>query len=106
MTFISNLFSILWNIPSVIGIIKAIMDIVGSDAVKQILEAIRGVVQSEAKITTTPETEQERKWFLQRIRDRVGLRLLGLRDGQPSETVLNYRDLQSDRNNADSPQTA
>ena len=91
MTFISNLFSILWKVPSAIGIIKAIMNIVGSDAVKQILEAIRGAVQSEPN--PTPDTEPERKRLFQRIRDSVALRLLGLREGPQSDSVLAYRNL-------------
>ena len=86
MTFISNLFSILWRVPAAIGIIKAIMDIVGSDAVKQILEAIRGAVQSDPN--PTPTTEFERRGLFQRIRDRVALRLLGVSGSQHSDAVL------------------
>ena len=76
MTFISNLFSILWNIPSAIGIIKAIMDIVGSDTVQKILELIRRAVQAEPN--TMPTSEAGRQRLFQRRNNRIALQLLGL----------------------------
>jgi hypothetical protein len=81
-TFLSNLFSILWNIPAAITIIKRIMDFLGSDAVKQILEAISGAVITE---TTTPT--EPRKPLFQRVKERLALRFLGLRDNQREQLL-------------------
>ena len=65
------------------------MDIVGSETVKQILEVIRDVVQKTAPtntpIDTLPQTERVR--LIDRIKLRLGQRLLGLNDFQLSQTL-------------------
>ena len=81
--FISNLFSIIRQVPAIISIVKAIIDIVGSDATKNILEAVRDAVTKTApdgKIDTLPQPERKR--LIKRLLPRVGQRLLGITDSQ------------------------
>ena len=88
MTFIINLFSILWQVPSAISIIKTIMDIVGSDAVKQGLESIRDIVQrfqSDTPIDQLPQPERVRRF--ERLKLLLGKKLLNLSDSQFAHTM-------------------
>jgi len=83
LTFISNLYFVLRNFPSAITIIKTVMDIIGSQAVQNILEAVRDAVRTEQRqCSIEPITEPQRKRFVQRVRDRIALQLLGLRREQ------------------------
>jgi spore maturation protein SpmB len=86
LKIIPNLFSILFKIPSAIGLLKAILDIVGSEAVQQILGLIHETVQRikidhpsitpNISILTTPEQER----LLKRIRNRIAQKMLGVSD--------------------------
>ena len=103
MTFIINLFSILWKVPAAVGIIKAILDIAGSDAVKAILESIQEVVKafqkSDTPIDDLPQTERVR--IIDRLKLRLGQRLLNISNAQLAVTLAGcqrfdeLRDLQN-----------
>jgi hypothetical protein len=85
LTFISNLISVLWKVPSVIGIIKAILDVAGSDAVKQIIEAVRDVIakiKQEQPEILQPATETGRRRLIDRIKERLAQRFLEIDDVQ------------------------
>ena len=73
MTFLTNLWLILTKAPQIIGIIKTIIDIVGSTQVQKLLEAIRDAMKIEIA-DKPPQTEPERerlvRRFLQRWSDR------------------------------------
>jgi len=73
MAFLSNLWHVLTKTPQIIGIIKAIMDIVGSAQVQKLLESIRDALKTEISCpdsppTTEPERERLVKRLLQRLR--------------------------------------
>ena len=73
LTFLYNLCSVLKNVPAAITIIKAIMDIVGSESVKTVLKAVQDAVQ-QLKPTDTPIESlppQERKRFRERVQQRI-----------------------------------
>ena len=79
MTLLSNLFHILFKAPQVIGIIKAIIDIVGSAQVQQILESIRDALKKEVPaLEKPPATEPERKRLVQRLFKQMALKNLGM----------------------------
>ena len=74
-----------------VGIIKAILDIAGSDAVKAILESIREVAQkfqSDTPVNTLPQTERVR--IINRLKLRLGQKLLNLSEVQFAQTMVNY----------------
>jgi len=94
LTFITNLFSVLKNVPAAITILKAIMDIIGSETVKAILDVILKAVQ-QSKTTDTPVDQlppQERKRFIERISQRVAQKLLGWNDSQMSVAMNAFAD--------------
>ena len=69
MTFLSNLWQILVKAPQIIGIIKAIIDIVGSTQVQKILTALLDALKTEVPEeppTSEPERERLVKRFLRR----------------------------------------
>ena len=70
MTFFVNLFQILFKAPQIIGIVKAILDIIGSKQVQRILESIQDALKTETDAIPTSEPERER--FLKRIFRRLG----------------------------------
>ena len=86
--FITNLFSILWKVPAAVGIIKTILDIAGSDAVKAILEAAQEVAQkfkkSDTPVDTLPQPERVR--IIDKLKLRLGQKLLQLNDEQLTAT--------------------
>ena len=76
-TFITNLFSVLWKFPQAISIIKTIMDIVGSEAVKEVLRLVSETVQSvKIEKPTTTDSMTDRTRFIERLRERIGNRML------------------------------
>jgi hypothetical protein len=90
MTFLYNLFIVITKVPALIGIIKAILDILGSETVRAVLQAIQDAVQKFKPADGTPVDDlppQERKRFIDRIRLRVGQRLMGLNDEQFAATM-------------------
>jgi hypothetical protein len=71
---ITNLLQILFKAPQIIGIVKAILDIVGSEQVQKILESIRDALKTELpNPTLPPETEPERKRLVRRTFRRLAL---------------------------------
>ena len=74
MTFFLNLWQILTKAPQIIGIIKAIIDVVGSAQVQKILEAIRDAMNTETTMVGSCESEPERERLVRRILRRIGER--------------------------------
>jgi len=84
-TFLYNLFFIATKVPSAVGILKTILDIVGSEAVQEILRLIHETTQrfkaespetsDAATISTLPATERIR--LVQRLKKRIAQRMLG-----------------------------
>ena len=71
-----------------ISIIKMLMDIMGSDAVKQLLETIRGVAQTvQPNMPVEKMTRTERGRLFNRITLQLGKRFLGLSDSQLARTM-------------------
>ena len=81
MTFLSNLWQILVKAPQIIGIIKAIIDIVGSAQVQKILELIRDILKTESSASPAI-TEPERERLVQRLFRRWALKSLGISEQQ------------------------
>ena len=72
MTFLFNLWQILTKAPQIIGIIKAIIDIVGSAQVQKLLEAIRDALKQETQNPAVPpSTEPERERLVKRLVQRL-----------------------------------
>ena len=67
MTFLLNLWQILIKAPQIIGIIKAIIDVVGSEQVQKILESIREALNKETPMDSLPTSEPERERLVRRI---------------------------------------
>ena len=77
--FLLNAWSIWKSAPQVIGIVKAILDIVGSTQVQTILEMIRDILQKEVpNPAVPPATEPERKRLVQRLFKQMALKSLGM----------------------------
>jgi len=72
MTFFLNLWQILTKAPQIIGIIKAILDVVGSAQVQKILEAIRDAMNMEVPTGGPCGSEPERERLVRRILRRMG----------------------------------
>jgi hypothetical protein len=73
MTLLSNLLQILFKAPQIIGIIKAILDVVGSEQVQKILEVIRETLKAETS-AALPTTEPERERLVKRLFRRLATR--------------------------------
>ena len=79
MALLSNLWQILVKAPQIIGIIRAILDLVGSTQVQTILETIRDTLKTEVQNTSaSPATEPERERIVQRLFRRLAFKHLGL----------------------------
>jgi hypothetical protein len=71
---ITNLLQILFKAPQIINIVKAILDIVGSEQVQKILESIRDALKTEVpNPTLPPETEPQRKRLVRRVFRRLAV---------------------------------
>lgn len=71
MIFLFNLFQILLKAPQIIGIVKAILDIVGSAQVRHLLESIRDALKSEVSNADAPTSEPERERIVRRLLRRI-----------------------------------
>ena len=79
MALLFNLWQVLVKAPQVIGIIKAIIDLIGSSQVQKILEAIRDALGSEVtNPTLPPATEPERERMVKRLFRRLAFKSLGM----------------------------
>ena len=68
MTFLVNLWQVLKAAPQIIGIVKTIIDLVGSAQVQKILEAIRDALKQEIPTSdAVPISEPERKRIVTRL---------------------------------------
>lgn len=83
---LSNLFVILRKVPSAIGIIRAIHDIVGTEAVKEILrlfhESMKRIKVENPKLDTDEMSPPERLRLRRRIQIKIAQTMLGLSDRQ------------------------
>jgi hypothetical protein len=85
---ITNLLQILFKAPQIIGIIKAILDIVGSEQVQKILEALRtALIQEVPNPAIPPKTEPERERLIQRFFRRLTLNHLGMSEQAYNEIL-------------------
>ncbi|MCL2710449.1 MAG: hypothetical protein FWE95_06185 [Planctomycetaceae bacterium] len=88
--FLYNLFVVAAKVPTAITIIKKILDLVGSDAVKEILRLVSDTIQTDpVKVPAQTDPPAERKRLLDRLKLRLGQRFLGLNDFQLSQTLKN-----------------
>jgi len=70
MTLLFNLLQILFKAPQIIGIVKAILDVVGSEQVQKILEA-DGLKTEVPATELPPQTEPERERLVKRLFKRL-----------------------------------
>jgi hypothetical protein len=97
LTFIQNFWVILTKAPAIISIIRAIIDVVGSDQVQKILEVIRDALIKEApptKIPDIPETENQRQRIVDRLKRKLGLSWSGLNESE-LDAFLTFRDIKN-----------
>ncbi|GHT32476.1 hypothetical protein FACS1894214_4350 [Planctomycetales bacterium] len=47
LTFLSNLYTLLTKAPQIVGIITAIINLIGSENVRSILESIKNIIQEQ-----------------------------------------------------------
>jgi hypothetical protein len=88
MLTVINLWTIVRKVPAIISIAKMIIDVLGSDGAKALFEAIRDAMQKFSygeKADTLPQPERKR--LVDRIKLRVGQRLLRLDDSQFAHTM-------------------
>jgi hypothetical protein len=79
MTIFLNLLQIFFKAPQIIGIIKAILDIVGSVQVQKLLETIRDALKTELpNPALPPATEPDRERLVKRLFRRLALNNLGM----------------------------
>jgi hypothetical protein len=95
--FLSNLWFLLTKAPQIIGIIKMIIDIIGSPQVQSLLESILSALKKEVPTPDKmPKTEPERIRLLERLRRRLALSNLGMSDGD----YVAFCDRKQERNQA------
>jgi len=90
MTFISNLWAILWKAPQIIGIIRAIIDVIGSAQMQRVLEAIRGAMHDEGAPPNGTTDEPTRERLVTRIFRRLAFRTLGVGEEQYTDMCKLY----------------
>jgi hypothetical protein len=71
MTFLFNLWQIGRSAPQIIGIVKAIIDVIGSKQVQSILDSIREALKTETHSNVIPTSEPERERLVRRILRRM-----------------------------------
>ena len=92
MTLLFNLWQIFVKAPQIIGIIKAILDLVGSTQVQKILETIRDTLKTEvSNASAPPTTEPERERMVKRLFRRLALNSLGLSEQEYTAFVNQAR---------------
>jgi hypothetical protein len=81
-TLLKNLLALCGRLPAIIAVAKSLADIIGSEMVQKLLEAIRDVLKSESpeKIPEIeiPQTENLRERFRKRLQKRIALTWLGM----------------------------
>jgi hypothetical protein len=77
-----SLFKILKKTPDVIVVLKMIMDVVGSEQVQKILEAIRDALKKETLPDSLPTTEPERERIVTRLFKRLAFKTLNITEQQ------------------------
>jgi len=91
-TFITNLWAIATKAPQIIGIIAAIMNVLGSTQVQKILEAVREAMQAESQTTTPIQSDEPaRERFVTRVLRRLAFRTLGISQEQYVAMCEKYR---------------
>jgi hypothetical protein len=80
MTFFTALLQIILKAPQIIGIIKSIIDVIGSEQVQTILETIRESLKQEVQALDSPlKTKADRVRLAERVRKRFAEKELGVR---------------------------
>jgi len=94
--FLYNLFIVTTKVPSAVGIIKAVIDIAGSATVKDILGIVLKAVQTDTiENPNPPATTAEQKRLLQRLKERIAGRLLGITDMQVAVVMNTFNENQT-----------
>ena len=89
-TFITNLWAIATKAPQIIGIIAAIMNVLGSTQVQKILTAIRDAMHDEGAMPNTAD-EPTRERLVTRIFRRLAFKTLGTSQEQYAAMCEKYR---------------
>ena len=87
---LSNLLAILWKAPQIIGIIRAITDVIGLTQMQRVLEAIRGAMHDEGTSPNGSTDEPERERLVTRIFRRLAFRTLGVSEEQYADMCKLY----------------
>ena len=81
LAFLYNLFIVTTKVPAAIGILKTIIDLCGAKSLIEVLQILGDAVQFvRIENPDTPETPAGQKRLLQRLKERIAGRLLGLTD--------------------------
>ncbi|MDR3232586.1 MAG: hypothetical protein LBT46_02780 [Planctomycetaceae bacterium] len=79
-TFLSNLWSILKQAPAIIGIIKAVIDVIGPQQALKFIETFKEALKKEAPTPdSVPKTEPERLRLRRRAEKQLGLDCLQMK---------------------------
>jgi hypothetical protein len=92
MTLLLNLFQILRAAPQIIGIIKAIIDVVGSAQVQKILESLWDALKKETPPDAIPTSEPERERIVQRVWKRLAFKNLGMSEQEYAHFIQQQED--------------
>ena len=90
MTFITNLWAILTKAPQIIGIIAAIMNVIGSTQVRKVLEAIKEAMHDEGAAPNGTTDEPTRERLVTRIFRRLAFKTLGTSQEQYAAMCEKY----------------
>jgi hypothetical protein len=81
-TFLYNLLFVARKSPEIIALVKALIEIIGSEAVKQIVTAVRDTLEKLKKESPEPiiipQEEPIRLRLIDRLKQRIGLAWLGM----------------------------
>jgi len=77
MTQLLKIWTVLKHVPQIIAIITAIINVVGSEQFKNMLEVLREALKKEAPPDALPTTEPERKKLVQRLWQRLACNTFG-----------------------------
>lgn len=73
-SFFANLFRIGRKLPTIVAVVRSLIDVIGSEQVQFLLETIRGALEKETPDPEhPPETEPERIRLTERLLRRLGL---------------------------------
>jgi hypothetical protein len=88
ITTITSVIKILTNIPAVIGIVRLILDILGSEKTVELFDQIKKVIEPFKDDDAVDEIApiviegQRRKSILEKVKERLGIAFLDLTDDE------------------------